>query len=87
ARLHLAWATIDADLTVREIRSIASTVNSGDSAVDALRASGVSPGHIELDLPLDRYLQLRRRASLENREPSEVAADALDAYFDPATEG
>jgi hypothetical protein len=80
-RLYLAWTTVDADLTVREVRSIASAINAGASAVDALRDHSVAPGRFEVDLPPEHYLQLRRRASLENREPGELVADALDAYF------
>ncbi|MFC4358275.1 hypothetical protein ACFO0N_09990 [Halobium salinum] len=82
ARLHLAWATVDAGLTVREVRAAASDINAGTAATDALREHGVTPGHLEVGLPPDQYLLLRRRASLENREPGEVVADALDAYFE-----
>jgi hypothetical protein len=80
-RLYLAWTTVDADLTVREVRSIASAINAGEAAVDALRNNDVAPGRFEVELPPEHYLRLRRRASLENREPGELVADALDAYF------
>lgn len=82
ARLHLAWATVDAGLTVREVRAAASAVNAGSSATEALREHGVDPGHLEIGLPPERYLQLRRRASIENREPGDVVAEALADYFD-----
>ncbi|MDQ2055756.1 MULTISPECIES: hypothetical protein [Halobellus] len=81
-RFDLAWAVVDADLTVRQVRRIASEVDGDTSAADALAARGVELGRLELDLPLETYRELRRRASIENRDPGELAAEALDAYFD-----
>ncbi|AKU07859.1 MULTISPECIES: DUF7119 family protein [Haloferax] len=82
ARLHLAWATLDAGLTVREVRRLASEVNDGTPVVDALSAHGVDIGTLEVTLPADVYLELRRRASLEDAAPGDVVADALDDYLD-----
>ncbi|SHG68477.1 DUF7119 family protein [Halobaculum gomorrense] len=82
ARFDLAWAVLDADLTVREVRRAASAVNDGASTEAALRAEGVTPGTLSVALPLDVYRRLRDRASLENREPGDVIADALDASRD-----
>lgn len=84
ARYLVAWAVLDADLTVREVRTIASAVNAADDvdAVDALRDQGVAPGRLVVDLPVEQYVQLRRRASMENRAPGDVVADALDGYFE-----
>ncbi|XVH32667.1 DUF7119 family protein [Haloferacaceae archaeon DSL9] len=82
ARYTLAWAALDADLTVRDIRGLASEINDGTDAATALRAHGVTPGRLELSLPLDQYTELRRRASMENRDPGDVVAEALDAYFE-----
>jgi hypothetical protein len=82
ARLALAWATLDGDLTVREVRRIASAVNDGTSAADALADHGVTLGELTVRLPPALYLELRRRASLENVPPDDVLADALAAYFD-----
>ena len=81
ARLTLAWATIDGDLTVREVRAIASDINNGSDPLDALRSHGVTPGLLELDLPPELYNELRRRASVQNRAPGDVVADALADYF------
>ncbi|SEO93855.1 hypothetical protein SAMN04487948_10889 [Halogranum amylolyticum] len=81
ARFTLAWATIDSDLTVREVRAIASEINDGTDPADALRGYGVRPGRIGLDLPPELYNELRRRASVQNRTPGDVVADALDDYF------
>ncbi|QZX98272.1 DUF7119 family protein [Halobaculum rubrum] len=82
ARFDLAWAVLDADLTVREVRRAASAINDGDSPEAALRAEGGSPGELRADLPPDVYRWLRDRASLENRDPGDVIADALDEYRD-----
>ncbi|RDZ35486.1 MULTISPECIES: hypothetical protein [unclassified Haloferax] len=82
ARLHLAWATLDAGLTVREVRRLASEVNDGTPAVEALADHGVDIGTLDVTLPADVYLELRRRASLEDTPPGAVVADALDDYLD-----
>ncbi|MFC6786572.1 DUF7119 family protein [Halobaculum halobium] len=80
ARFDLAWAVLDADLTVREVRRAASAINDGASPEAALRAEGVSPGRLGVELPLGVYRRLRDRASLENRDPGDVIADALEEY-------
>jgi len=77
ARLHLAWATIDHDMTVREVRSAASAINDGITVERALAQQGVTLGELTLTLPPDVYCNLRRRASLENREPGELAGERL----------
>ncbi|NHN41703.1 hypothetical protein G9C85_08660 [Halorubellus sp. JP-L1] len=80
ARFLLAWAVLDADLTVRDVRSIASAVDD-DTPIDAaLRDHDVHPGHLDVDLPLAAYTELRRQAAAENRTPGSVLADALAAY-------
>jgi len=81
-RFDLAWAVVDADLTVRQVRRIASEVDGETSAAEALRARGIKLGRIELALPLDTYRELRRRASIENRDPGEMVSEALERYFD-----
>ena len=80
-RFFLAWATLDGDLTVREIRQVASAVNDGESVAEALEAYDVTLGELDVTLPPDVYLELRRRASLENRDPDEVVAEALESFF------
>lgn len=79
-RFALAWAALDAKLTVREVRSLASIVNEGVPAVTALRDEGVPLGRIEMDLPFETYHHLRVRASLENRDPGDIVAELLDAH-------
>ena len=80
ARFHLAWAVLDGDLSVREVRRVASAVNDGIAPEAALREEGITPGRLTVDLPPDAYRRLRDRASLENRDPGDVLADALDDY-------
>jgi len=82
SRYQLSFAVIDNDLTVREVRAIASEVNDGRPLEDALRERGVTPGELTVTLPLDTYRELRRRAALEDEEPGSVVTDALDAYLD-----
>lgn len=80
-RYLLAWATIDGDLTVREVRSIASAINDGSDVETAVRDAGVELGHVGVRLPLDAYVELRRRASNRNVDPGALVAAALDDYF------
>ncbi|WP_280587340.1 hypothetical protein [Halorubrum sp. Boch-26] len=80
-RYLLAWATIDGDLTVREVRSVASAVNDGADVESAVRETGVELGHLGVRLPLDTYVELRRRASNQTVEPGALVGEALDDYF------
>jgi hypothetical protein len=78
ARYQLAWAVLDHDLTVREVRSIASEVNNGHSVEEALREQDIELGRISLSLPPSTYLELRRKAAIEDTDPATVITDALD---------
>lgn len=81
-RLLLAWATIDNDLTVREVQRTASAINE-DAPIDrALAEHGVTLGRFEITLPQEAYRDLRREASLTGVEPGEIAAAALEEYFE-----
>ena len=80
-RYLLAWATLDGDLTVREVRSVVSAIHDGADAETALRDAGVDVGEMTLRLPADVYVELRRRASMENVDPGELVGEALEAYF------
>jgi hypothetical protein len=82
ARLHLAWAVLDHDLTVRQVRSTASAVNNGADVERALADEGINLGEIVIELPPDVYCELRRRASLEDVPPGDLVADALSTTFD-----
>lgn len=83
ARLHLAWAILDHDLTVREVRSLASAVNEGTSVEKAMRARGYTLGEIQLRLPVGVYTEVRRQASLENTTPGAYLGQILDDNLGP----
>ncbi len=81
SRFLLAWAALDHDLTVREIRSIASRVNEGTSVEAALQAEGIDLGRLMVSLPPDTYRELRRRSALEGTDPDEIIDRALEEYL------
>jgi hypothetical protein len=81
ARYMLAWAVLDHDLTVREVRQVASDINNGTTVEAALADAGVELGRLSVVLPLDIYREVRRRAALEDTDPDEVIAEALEAYL------
>jgi len=81
-RLHLAWAALDHGMTVRQVRSVASAVGEGADVEAALAEEGVTLGELELWLPPEVYCELRRQASLEDRTPGDLAADALGEWLD-----
>jgi hypothetical protein len=81
SRFLLAWATLDHRLTVREVRSIASSVNDGMSVEEALAAEGVDLGQLSVSIPPETYRELRRHAALEETDPGEIVSRALDAYL------
>jgi hypothetical protein len=80
-RFQLAWAVLDGDLTVREVRSVASAVNDGVPVEAALSDHGVTPGELTLSLPSDTYRELRRAAALEGATPDDIVAEALDEWL------
>lgn len=82
ARLHLAFAVLDHDLTVREVRSIASDVNDGMTVADALAARGGTLGELTVELPIETYTELRRRASMADTSPGELLGELLTAQFE-----
>jgi len=74
-RLHLAWATLDHDLTVRDVRSVASEVGDGATVEEALADRGLALGEMTVRLPVPTYTELRRRGSLENARPGEFLVE------------
>ncbi len=82
ARLLLAWATLDGDLTVRDVRSVASAINDGDPIEQALSDHGVILGELSLTLTPTTYRDLRRRASIDDVEPGRIVTEALEQYFE-----
>jgi hypothetical protein len=82
ARFLIAWAALDHDMTVREVRSVASRVNDGESVATALSNVGYALGRLEVSLSPEVYLELRRYASLTDADPSAIIDDALAAYLE-----
>jgi len=77
-RYDLAWATIDHGLTVREVRSIAGAA-AESSVRTVLEARAIPLGHLELELPVETYRQLRVVAANSGMTLSEWIAAAIDA--------
>jgi hypothetical protein len=77
ARLLLAWAALDHDLTVRQIRAVASRVSDGASVESALAEEGYRLGELTVRIDSDAYCRLRRRAALDATEPSDIISDSL----------
>lgn len=82
ARLLLAWAALDHDLTVRQIRSVASRVNDGASVDAALASEGYTLGELTTRIDRDAYCRLRRQAALDGAAPGEVLSEAVEQYYD-----
>jgi hypothetical protein len=82
ARLLLAWASLDADMTVRQVRSVASEVNQGATVEEALQSEGITLGEITLGLSPDVYRELRRRAALEQRAPGAIVSEIVAEHFE-----
>ncbi|SER29611.1 DUF7119 family protein [Natrinema salaciae] len=82
ARLLLAWAILDGDLTVRDVRSVASAINDGTPIDQALAEHDVTLGRLELTLSPTTYRDLRRRASIEGVDPGQLVTEALEQYFE-----
>ncbi|THE65139.1 hypothetical protein D8Y22_07910 [Salinadaptatus halalkaliphilus] len=78
SRLLLAWATLDGNLTVREVRSVASAVNDGTAIDRALAEYDITLGQLEVTLSPATYRDLRRRAAIEDVEPGELITAALE---------
>jgi len=82
ARLHLAWAVLDHDMTVRRVRSVASAISDGADIRRALENEGITLGEITLELPPEVYCELRRQASLDDREPDALVGGELAGAFE-----
>jgi len=80
-RLHIAWAVIDHELTVRKVRSVVSDVHDGASVADALSRQGITLGEMTIELPESVYTELRQRVSLSESDPDDVIAAALSRLF------
>jgi len=80
-RYLLAWAVVDHNLTVRDVRAAASAVADGADPTDALRELDVTPGELGVALPLDVYRDLRQHATAADESIDDVVADALRDYL------
>jgi hypothetical protein len=78
ARLLLAWATVDHNLTVREIPTVASANNNGVTIEHALVEEGYQLGKLTITIDRNAYCKLRQHAALDTTTPSELVTDALD---------
>ncbi|MFC7018879.1 MULTISPECIES: DUF7119 family protein [Haloarcula] len=79
ARLLLAWAALDHDLTVRQIRAVASRVNDDASVETALAEEGYTLGELTVHIDRDAYCKLRREAALDATDPSAVVTESLES--------
>lgn len=82
ARFLLAWATLDHELTVEEVRTLASEVNAGTPIRELLADRGVMPGERPVSIPVDLYHELRYHAANEVREIDDVIAEAIELWLD-----
>ncbi len=81
-RFLLAWATIDDDLTVREVRAIASEINDGTPIERALSDRDIALGELTLQLSPETYRKLRQEAAYDEVTPGDIVDDALTEYFE-----
>lgn len=81
ARFILAWAVLDNDLTVDQVRMIASKVGDGRPIGEVLGEYDVTPGEVTVVLPLDLYRQLHRIACLGYGSPDNLLADAFEQWL------
>lgn len=79
ARYDLTWATLDHNLTVREVRALATDLNEYDDPADAFAKHGIELGQVTLSLPVDIYRELRRQAALNGQSLSGFTASRLQA--------
>lgn len=81
ARFLMAWAILDHDLSVDEVRRVASAVIDGESVKTALERVGVSVGTITITLPAETYRELRRAASGRSDGVDGAVDDAVRAWL------
>ncbi len=81
ARLVLAWAVLDAELSVSDVREVASVVNEGVQVEAALRERGVRLGRVVVELDRPVYREVRRRASLEDQSLAAAINEAVRQWL------
>jgi hypothetical protein len=82
ARLLIAWATIDHDLTVREVREVVSAVADGRPVADVLPDFGGQLGELTVTLDTDAYRDLRRAVAGGDETPGDLVSESLRERFD-----
>jgi hypothetical protein len=80
-RLLVAWAAIDHDLTVRQVREVVSRIADGSSVESALAREGATLGALTLTLDADVYRDLHRWTAGIDESPGDVVSAALRAWF------
>ncbi len=83
-RYDLTWAALQYDLSVREVRKLASALKTGEDPDAVFAAHGIELGGLHLECPRPVYRELHRRAALEERPVEAIIADAIDV---PLPEG
>lgn len=76
-RYDLTWATLEYNLSVREIRKIASKLNGSMEAEPVFEEHGINLGAIDLNLPRDLYRELRREAVYKETPVAQVIIQKL----------
>jgi hypothetical protein len=82
ARFMLAWAISDQDLSVRDVRSIASTVNDGEPVQKVLERFDALPGQKELAISTETYHELRLAATKEAGDLDTIIEEAIELWLD-----
>lgn len=80
-RYLLAWAIIDHDLTVREVRTVVGRVTEGESLEEVLDEFDARLGEITATIPVDVYHELRLETSAADTDADRVIAEALQHWF------
>lgn len=79
ARYDVAWATIAHDLSVRDVRAVASAIADGEEPAAVLAAHGAPLGDVDVSVSADVYRELWRRASLEGVDPGTIVERGIEA--------
>lgn len=82
ARFLLAWAVLDHDLSVKQVREIASMINDGSTVEDALATFDAVPaGEKSVDIPIEVYQELRIAAATRERDLDDVVVEAVEGWL------
>jgi hypothetical protein len=69
-------------MTVRQVRSVASDVNDGQSVARTLETEGITLGELTVELDPIVYRELRRRAAIDGDSPGDVVSELLDGRLE-----